>query len=137
MRPFAATVRVIYGDTDQMGVVYYGNYLRYFEVGRCEWLRAHGHTYREFEAGGHLLPVIEAQLRYRAPARYDDLLAIEVRPTVARSASVKFSYAVRRGEELLVEGHTTHACVGRDGKPRRFPAAIAELLRHSTAGSHG
>ena len=125
-----ATVRVIYGDTDQMGVVYYGNFLRYFEVGRAEWLRARGHTYRNFEAGGHILPVVEAQVRYLAPARYDDLLAIETSTAEVKNVSVKFIYRVRRDTELLAHGFTVHACLSAsDQKPRRFPPNIHALLK--------
>ena len=69
---FQARVRVIYGDTDQMGVVYYANYLRYFEFARSELLRAHGRSYRDMEAEGLSLPVVEATCRYVAPARYED-----------------------------------------------------------------
>ena len=75
---FQAQVRVIYGDTDQMGVVYYANYLRYFELARSELLRAHGKSYREMEAEGFSLPVVEATCRYLAPERYEDLLLVGV-----------------------------------------------------------
>src|SRR5579871_3797428 len=113
MPPPTATVRVIYGDTDQMGVVYYANYLRFCEIGRCEWLRARKVDYRAIEAGGLYLPVIEAHLRYRSPARYDDVIAIEATPIDARAATVKFVYRLVRQAtgELLVEGYTIHACV--------------------------
>ena len=129
MKP-TATVRVIYGDTDQMGVVYYANYLRYFEVARAEWLRARGREYREIEAGGVFMPVIEAHLRYRAPARYDDLLEIVATPTDVRGASMKFHYTIRRRGDLqvLVEGWTQHACVTRDGRATRFPDEVRALL---------
>lgn len=123
------TVRVIYADTDQMGVVYYGNYLRYFEIGRIEWLRSRGHNYKDFEAQGVLLPVIEAHASYRAPARYDDLLTIEARLVEARRVSVRFAYRLTREDGLLIaEGYTVHAAVGRDGRPRRLPPELAEFL---------
>ena len=123
------TVRVIYADTDQMGIVYYGNYLRYFEIGRIEWLRSRGHNYKDFEAQGVLLPVIEAHAGYRAPARYDDLLTVEARLVEARRVSVRFAYRVTREDGLLIaEGYTVHAAVGRDGRPRRLPPELAELL---------
>jgi acyl-CoA thioester hydrolase len=129
MKTVATEIRVRYGDTDQMGVVYYANYLRYFEVARAEWLRAQGRTYRDMEARGHLLPVVEARVRYLQPARYDDLLAVEATPGEVRLASLRFDYRVRRGEETLAEGWTTHACVGREGRPVRLPAEIVALLR--------
>ena len=121
-------VRVRYGDTDQMGVVYYANYLRWFEVARAEWLRAHGLAYREIEASGALFPVTEAHVRYRQPARYDDDVAIECWPSAVRAASLRFEYRVRRGDELLAEGFTGHACIDAAGRPRRFPAAVRALL---------
>jgi acyl-CoA thioester hydrolase len=124
-----ATLRVIYGDTDQMGVVYYANYLRYFEASRVEWLRAAGIDYRRCEEEGLFLPVIEAHARYRAPARFDDLIQVEATPSPARAVSVRFDYRGRRDDTLLAEGHTLHACIGRDGKPRRFPDFLREKLQ--------
>src|SRR5512141_1787198 len=98
-------VRVIYGDTDQMGVVYYGNYLRYFEAGRNEFIRARGLRYRDFEERfGLRLPVAEAQVRYRAPARYDDLISVETSLAEVRRASARFEYRIVRGGEVLVTG---------------------------------
>ena len=76
-----APQRVIFGDTDQMGVVYYGNYLRYFEGARAEYWRAQGKSYKDVEALGCALPVVEAHCRYRSPAHYEDLLAIELEVT--------------------------------------------------------
>src|SRR5262245_59923551 len=109
-----ARYRVIYGDIDQMGFVYYANYLRYFEMARNEFLRQAGATYRVFEeTHGLILPVVEAQVFYRRPARYDDELAIFAAVPEVRGASARFVYAIRRRTdgELLVEGHTVHACV--------------------------
>ena len=119
-------VRVIYGDTDQMGVVYYANYFRYFELGRSEFFRARGGTYQEVEREGWFLPVVEAQCTYRAPARYDDLLRIETTLEELRRASLVFSYEIRRASEetLLCSGRTIHACVGRDGRPAPLPDAL-------------
>jgi len=125
-------VRVIYGDTDQMGVVYYANYLRYFEAGRTEFLRAKGLSYREFEERERLaLPVVEAGVSYHAPARYDDLLGVEIRLAEARRASARFGYAVRRGGDLIATGFTVHACVDLQGRVRRLPA---DLLGRLSAG---
>lgn len=124
-------IRVIYGDTDQMGVVYYANYLRFFEAGRNEFLRSKGARYRDVEARhGILLPVVEANLRYRHPARYDDLIRIETRIAELRRASVHFEYRVVRvdDERLLVEGETSHACIDAELKPRRLPEEIFTLL---------
>jgi len=124
-----AGVRVIYGDTDQMGVVYYANYLRYFEAGRNEFIRAKGVTYRAFEEEhGLSLPVVEAAVQYRQPARYDDLLAVEVRLAEVRRASARFAYRVLRGLDLVATGHTVHACVDRGGRPRRIPENLLARL---------
>jgi acyl-CoA thioester hydrolase len=125
-------IRVIYGDTDQMGVVYYANYLRFFEAGRNEFLRAKGMTYRDFEEQSRLqLPVVEASVSYRLPARYDDLLDVETALAEVRRASARFGYRVLRGEDLIATGHTVHACVGLDGKVQRMPQ---DLLLRLAAG---
>src|SRR5512141_1901353 len=103
-------VRVIYGDTDQMGVVYSANYLRYFEAGRNEFIRAKGLRYRDFEARfGLVLPVAEAGVKYRSPARYDDLLAVETSLVELGRASARFEYRLLRDDELLATGFTVHA----------------------------
>jgi acyl-CoA thioester hydrolase len=114
-----------------MGVVNNGVYLRFFEIGRAEWLRHQGLSYREIEAQGVMLPVIEATVRYRLPARYDDLLDIHAQPEGLRAASVAFRYELRRAAtgELLSDGMTRHACLGSDGRPRRFPDSLLALLR--------
>jgi acyl-CoA thioester hydrolase len=132
---FQARVRVIYGDTDQMGVVYYANYLRYFELARSELLRAHGKSYREMEVEGFSLPVVEATCRYLAPARYDDLLSVGVEVPAVSRVTLTFRYQVtREGEsELLCTGSTIHACLGRSGRPARLPDWVAALVSPSTA----
>lgn len=123
-------IRVIYGDTDQMGVVYYANYLRYFEAGRNELLRAHGLRYREFESTHQVfLPVVEAQASYKQPARYDDLLSVYT--TLARlgRASVRFEYRVQLAEVLIATGHTLHACISKSGEVTALPQSVVTLLR--------
>ena len=123
-------LRVIYGDTDQMGVVYYANYLRWFEAGRTEFLRAKGLSYSEFEAREKLiLPVAEAGVNYLQPARYDDLVAVETSLVLARRASARFEYAVKRGEDLLATGFTVHACVDGSGRIRRLPEDFAARMK--------
>jgi acyl-CoA thioester hydrolase len=121
-------VRVIFGDTDQMGVVYYANYLRYFEGARAAYLRALGRTHADLERLGIAFPVIEAHCRYRRPARYEDLLDIDIRVTEMRAASLRFSYDLRRDREELTSGYTLHACVDREGRPTRIPAELRELF---------
>ena len=125
----AVELRVIYGDTDQMGVVYYANYLRYFEAARNEFIRAKGLRYRDLEREHRvMLPVVEASVHYRQPARYDDLLTVEIALTEARRASARFGYRVLRDGEVLATGHTVHACVDPDGKVQRMPRHLLEAL---------
>jgi len=122
-------LRVIYGDTDQMGVVYYANYLRFFEAGRTEFLRAKGMRYRDVEERHRVqLPVTEAGVRYQSPARYDDLVTVETSLAEVRRASARFSYRVLRGEEILATGHTVHACVDPGGRIQRMPPELVEAL---------
>jgi len=127
-KPVLHKVRVIYGDTDKMGIVYYANYLRFFEGARATWLRQHGRSYAEIEAEGLALPVAEAHASYRAPARYDEELVVEVTVGEVRNASFRFDYRVRRDETLLCEGHTVHACTDLFGKPRRMPDELRRML---------
>jgi acyl-CoA thioester hydrolase len=123
-------IRVIYGDTDQMGVVYYANYLRWFEAGRTEFLRAKGLSYSDFEAKEKLiLPVVEAGVTYRQPARYDDLVAVETRLADVRRASARFEYEVRRGGDLLATGFTVHACVSVGGRIERLPREFVQRMK--------
>jgi acyl-CoA thioester hydrolase len=129
-------VRVIFGDTDQMGVVYYANYLRYFEVGRSEFIRAKGLRYRDFEARfGLMLPVAEAGVRYLSPARYDDVLAVETSLAELGRASARFGYRLLREDAVLVTGFTVHACVDREGRIRRLPDELCGALRAGEAPS--
>jgi acyl-CoA thioester hydrolase len=121
-------LRVIYGDTDQMGVVYHGNYLRYFEAARGWFIRARGHSYRDMEASGYQLPVVEASVRYRRPLRYDDLFHVDVVIGERRPASVRFDYRIHLGDELCADGFTLHACVDARGKPVRWPPAMIAML---------
>ena len=123
-------IRVIYGDTDQMGVVYYGNYLRFFEAARSDFLRGKGASWRDVESTHAVyLPVIEAKVNYKRPAFYDDMLVIETALTELGRASLRFEYKVLRGNDLLATGHTVHACVDKQGDIREFPAALSQRLR--------
>ncbi len=133
MHRFAFRVR--YADTDQMGMAYYGNYLRWFEVGRAEMLRALGTTYREVEERGTRLPVVEARCRYLKPARYDELLAVETGVLELGRASVCFAYRVVReaDSEVLAVGSTEHCFLGPEGKAGRAPAALHDLLARAPA----
>jgi acyl-CoA thioester hydrolase len=124
-------LRVRYADTDQMGFAYYANYLRWFEAGRTELIRALGSTYRAVEESGVSLPVVEACCRYLRPARYDDLLGIETGVLELRRASIRFGYRVLRlgeDEALLAYGTTDHAFMNPEGRPTRPPAMLVLLL---------
>jgi len=125
-KPVTISYRVPYADTDQMGVVYYANYLIYFERFRNELLRRTGVSYREWEEKGIALPVIEACCRYRAPARYDDVLTVGGGISPVKGTRIRIDYRVLRGETLLAEGYTVHACLNRAGRPVRIPAGLLE-----------
>ncbi len=113
-----------------MGVVYYANYFVWFEVARCDLLRAVGTTYRELEARGVLLPIIEAHCEYRSSARYDDELEIATTGALLSPVRVEFRHEiVRRADRaLLATGRTVHAAVDGRGRPRRLPADVREAL---------
>ena len=124
-------VRVRYADTDQMKVVYHGKYLEYFEVGRAALIRALGLPYSELETRGILLPVIEAFVKYRKPARYDDLLSIEALVSELPKATLKINYLVFRNheEEPLAEGYTIHSFLNiTTGKPTRPPLYFMHIM---------
>jgi acyl-CoA thioester hydrolase len=123
-------VRVRYAETDQMGIVYYANYLVWFEVGRTELLRSLGWSYREMEDEGIGLPVIEASCLYHRPARYDDELEIRTKGTLLSAVRMQFDYEIMRnpGGELIVSGRTLHAAVNGDGRPARLPARVRGLF---------
>jgi len=124
------TYRVIYGDTDQMGVVYYANYLRWFESGRGELLRASGIPYATIEQRGMHFPVAEVSCRYFRPARYDDLIIIETRINSVSRASLTFTYRIMRQAEagLLASGSTKHACVDDQGRIMRIQKDLMRAL---------
>lgn len=122
-------VRVRYAETDQMGVVYHSNYLIWFEVGRVEFIRGLGLDYKRMEIEeGCGITVVDAHVRYRVPARYDDELVVETRLLASRGVVIKFGYRILRVADgvLLCEGETMHVCVGEDMKKRSLPAKYAE-----------
>ena len=127
----ATTYRVIYGDTDQMGVVYYANYLRWFERGRAELLRQIGLPYGLIEAQGFNFPVTEVNCHYAASARYDDVVEIETELSAIGRASLSFSYRITRAaaNDLVARGATKHACVDRSGKISRIPNMLFDALQ--------
>jgi len=119
---------VCYGDTDQMGVVYYANYLRIFEFARVIFMRESGLPYREVEAEGVLLPIAEAQVRYLSPARFEDLLHVDAALVKLGRASAEFIYRVRRGDEVIATGKTRHGCIDSAGKLTRMPEVLRARL---------
>jgi acyl-CoA thioester hydrolase len=126
----SARVRVRYAETDQMGVVYYANYLVWFEVGRTDLLRQSGWNYREMEAEGFALPVVEAHCEYRQSARYDDELDIVTSGALLSPVRVRFAYEVIRVADgmKLAGGHTVHAVLDPTGKPRRLPERVRTVF---------
>lgn len=123
-------LRVRYAETDQMGVVYYANYLVWFEVARTDLLRALGWTYREMEASGISLPVIEAHCTYQRPARYDDDIEVRTQGEMLSPVRMRFNYTVVRAADGITaaQGHTVHAAVDPDGRPRRLPERIKRVF---------
>ena len=123
-------IRVRYSETDQMGVVYHGNYLPYFEVGRVEWLRRHGISYSEMEKSGIALPIVSLTLNYKKPARYDDLLTIKTTLKTQESVKIAFDCTITsESGELLTSGHFLLVFVDiKSGRPVAPPSYIKELL---------
>ncbi len=122
-------VTVRYAETDMMGVVYHGNYLPWFEVGRTTLLKESGLPYRELEAMGYYLPVLEAGLKYLRPAVYDNTVTIITTLKEKPLLRIRLEYEVRREEELLVTGFTVHGFINRQGIPVRPPAVFTEKMR--------
>jgi len=122
--------RVIYGDTDQMGVVYYANYLRWFERGRSEFLRQIGLPYANIEAAGYHFPLAEVTCRYAQSARYDDVIEIATTLVELGRVYLLFEYLISRQTDHLVlaTGSTKHACVDRDGQVKRMPKMLIDAV---------
>jgi acyl-CoA thioester hydrolase len=130
MRRSVSTVRVRYAETDKMGVVYYANYLVWFEVARTDWLRETGWTYRTMEEEGFGLPVIEAHCDYKSSARYDDEIRLETTARLLTPVRLAFDYTLTRAADRATIGcgYTVHASVDRSGRPVRLPARVRELF---------
>ena len=126
-------IRVRYAETDQMGVVYYANFFIWFEVGRVELLRQLGFHYKQMEIDDNChIPVVEANCRYKSPARYDDELLLETSVLAIRRSVLKFGYRLLRpendGTTLLAEGETVHVTVDRSFRPVRLPQKYVAVL---------
>ena len=125
-----SSLRVRYAETDKMGVVYYANYLVWFEVARADLLRSLGWSYREMEIAGISLPVIEAQCQYLRPARYDDEIEVKTEGRMLSPVRMEFQYQVIRktDQTIAAEGKTVHAAVDAAGKPCRLPDRVREVF---------
>jgi acyl-CoA thioester hydrolase len=122
--------RVRYAETDQMGMVYYANYLIWMEVGRTDFCRDCGFTYRDLERDEQaFLAVAEANCRYLSPARYDDEVLVETELTRVKARVLEFTYRIKSATTLLAEGRTLHVVIGTDGRPRPLPERYLELLK--------
>jgi acyl-CoA thioester hydrolase len=116
-------------ETDLMGIVHHANYLVYFEAGRVDWLHRRGIKYEEWARRGIHLPVVEARVRYRKAARFDDELVVASTCVELTRITVRFGYVITRGEDRICEGETLLACVGQDLRPLRIPADIGDTFR--------
>ena len=121
IREHEIEIRVRYHDTAAQGRVHHGAYINYFETGRVELLRATGRSYKSLEDEGILLVVADLKVQYYLPAIYDDLLVLRTETVKAKGARILHDYRLTRGEDLIVEGQTTVACVNREGKIQRLP----------------
>lgn len=123
-------IRVRYGETDQMGYVYYGNYAQFFEVGRVEWLRALGVSYKSLEESGIMLPVINLNINYMKPAKYDDLLTITTIMTKKPLVKIEFDFEVHNEKnELLTTGFTSLVFMDmKKNKPIRAPKHLLDQI---------
>ncbi|MBI5155407.1 acyl-CoA thioesterase [Candidatus Poribacteria bacterium] len=130
-------IRIVYRDTDQMGFVYYANYLVFMEIGRVELLRARAWSYRAMEEEGFRIPVLHAECDYLRPARYDDLLRVRTTLVEATRLRLSFQYEIHCDErrELIATGATRHAFMNTQGKPQRVTESVVERLKALPAPS--
>ena len=133
---FDYTLRTRYAETDQMGVVYYGNYPQYLEIGRVEWLRAIGLTYKEMEAEGIMMPVVSLPIQYKKPALYDELITIRTKLKDLPSTKIEFDYEILNEKgELLSTANTILVFVdAKTFRPVRCPEKVLDLIRGAREG---
>ncbi|TVZ59410.1 acyl-CoA thioester hydrolase [Flavobacteriaceae bacterium MAR_2010_105] len=124
-------LRIRYGETDQMGVVYHGNYAQYFEIGRTEWLRSLGATYKQMENDGIMLPVISLSVNYKKSVRYDDLIKVKTSLKKMPTASIEFDYEILdESGEIVTTGNTILAFIDiNKNRPTRCPKYILDKLQ--------
>lgn len=127
-------VVVRYAETDMMRVVYHGSYLPWFEIGRTTLLKEYGLPYRQLEADGFFLPVLELSVKYLRPALYDDTITIVTTMSEKPTLRIRLSYEVKRGETLLATAQTVHAFIDREGKPVRPPAVFTAKMNELFSG---
>jgi len=134
-------IRVIYADTDAMGIVYHTNYIKWFEIGRGELFRQMDMTYAWVEEQGYGMPLTEVYAHYLSPAQYDQLLLVETEIGYVKRASIRFNYTIwdEFREKALVEGHSVHAFVDQSRRIVRIPSFITDRIKQleQTGGSHG
>ena len=130
MKEYEFTVRVRYAETDQMGVVYHGNYAQYFEMGRVEWLRNLGISYKWMEENGVMLPVVSLQMNYKKPARYDDLLRVKTILKSQTSVKIEFDYEIYNEQnDLLTTGYSMLVFVDmKTGRPMVPPSYVTDKI---------
>jgi len=127
--PFRSSHRVTYAECTVGNHIYHSRYLDLLEAARGEFMRSLGATVLELQEADFIFPVVEARVRYKFPARYDDLLTIEVRPLLVERVRLNFGHRItNQAGKLIVEAETFHACTGRDDKPKRLPETMAEQL---------
>jgi acyl-CoA thioester hydrolase len=130
MREYEFTVRVRYAETDQMGVVYHGNYAQYFEMGRVEWLRNLGVSYKWMEDNGVMLPVVSLEINYKKPARYDDILRVKTILKSQTSVKIEFDYEIYNEQnQLLTTGYSMLVFVDmKTGRPIVPPKYVSDKI---------
>lgn len=132
MKEYEFTVRVRYAETDQMGVVYHGNYAQYFEMGRVEWLRNLGVSYKWMEENGVMLPVVSLEMNYKKPARYDDVLRVKTVLKSQNSVKIEFDYEIyNEKNELLTTGYSMLVFVDmKTGRPIIPPSYVSDKIKN-------
>jgi len=132
MKEYEFTVRVRYAETDQMGVVYHGNYAQYFEMGRVEWLRNLGVSYKWMEENGVMLPVVSLEMNYKKPARYDDELRVKTILKSQTSVKIEFDYEIyNKQNQLLTTGYSMLVFVDmKSGRPIVPPSYVSDKIKN-------
>ena len=129
------SLRVRYAETDAMGVVHHASYLPWCELARVEWLRAYGHSYRDLEEQGMLLPVTRAEVQYKRSCHFDDQLILETKPQLLGRAQLRFLTSILLDDRLIACAEVDLACVNPQGRPRRLPANLTKLIEQASPPS--